>query len=125
MEGEARMRRNAIVITALAAVAGLAFGGVRTLAGVLLGSVLSEFNLRWMKSSTAAILAPAAANRDGRVPKWTASKFILRWFVLVITAAIAVWSGWFDPMGIGIGLASFVFGVMVEAGYQAFRTFKE
>jgi len=119
------MRRNAIVITALAAVAGLAFGGVRTLAGVLLGSVLSEFNLRWMKSSTAAILAPAAANRDGRVPKWTASKFILRWFVLVITAAIAVWSGWFDPMGIGIGLASFVFGVMVEAGYQAFRTFKE
>lgn len=125
MEGEARIRRNAIIITAIAAVAGLAFGGVRMLAGVLLGSILSEFNLRWMKASTAAILAPATVNRDGRVPKWAASKFILRWFVLVITAAIAVWSGWFDLMGIGIGLASFVFGVMLEAGYQAFRTFKE
>ena len=125
MEGEARIRRNAIVVTAIAAVAALAFGGLRMLAGVLLGCLLSEFNLRWMKASTAVILSPAAANRDGRVPKWTASKFILRWFVLVITAAIAVWSGWFDLMGIGIGLASFVFGVMVEAGYQTFRTFKE
>lgn len=125
MEGEARIRRNTILVTAVAAVAGLAFGGPRMLAGVLLGSLLSEFNLRWMKASTSAILAPAAANQAGRVPKWTASKFILRWFVLVLTAAIAVWTGWFDVLGIGIGLAAFVFGVMVEAGYQAFRTFKE
>lgn len=125
MEGERRVQRNTLIVTGIAAAVGFAFGGARMLAGVLLGALLSNFNLRWMKASTAAILAPAAATQNGRVPNWTASKFILRWFVLIIVAAVAVWSGWFDLMGIGIGLASFVFGVMVEATYQAYRTFKE
>jgi len=125
MEGERRIQRNTLIVTGIAAAAGFAFGGARMLSGILLGAVLSDFNLRWLKGSTAAILAPAAATQDGRIPKWTASKFILRWFVLIIVAAVAVWSRWFDLMGIGIGLASFVFGVMVEASYQAYRTFKE
>ena len=114
-----------LIVTALAGLVGLITGGWRMAAGVLLGSVLCLFNLRWLKASTSVILAPAVHNQDGRVPRWTASKFILRWIVLVAVAGTAVLSGAFDVLGIAIGLATFVGAVMIEATYQAWLSFKE
>jgi hypothetical protein len=114
-----------LIVTALAGLSGLMTRGWRMAAGVLLGSALCLFNLRWLKASTGAILAPAVRTQDGRVPRWTASKFILRWFVLVAVASLAVLSGGFDLLGIAVGLATFVGAVMIEATYQAYLTFKE
>ena len=114
-----------LIVTALAALIGVMTSGLRMAAGVLLGSALCVFNLRWLRASTGAMLAPAVTTQDNRIPKWTASKFVIRWIVLVVIAWLAVLTGWFELLGIGIGLGSFVGAVMLESTYQAFLTFKQ
>jgi hypothetical protein len=124
-ESERRIKRNTYLVIALSTVAALLLGGGRMAAGVALGGALSIFNERWLRASVATILGAAATARDQRVPRWTATKFILRYFVIALIAGVAVWSGYFKLLGIGIGLAAFVGAVMIEAGYQAFLTFKK
>lgn len=121
---ERRFRRNTYVVVALLVPSGLIFSGWRMALGVALGGALSVFNERWLRSSVGAILGTAVESRDKRVPRWTATKFILRYFVIAIIAGIAVWSGYFNLLGVGLGLASFVGAVMIEAGYQSYLTFK-
>lgn len=121
---EGRFRRNTYIVAVLLIVGGLIFSGWRMALGVALGGALSLFNERWLRSSVGAILGTAAAAHERRVPRWTATKFILRYFVIAIIAGAAVWSGYFNLLGVGLGLASFVGAVMVEAGYQYYLTFK-
>jgi hypothetical protein len=95
--------------------------------GALLGGALCLFNIRWLRGSVGAILSQAVMTQSGRVPPFTASKFILRYVVIAAVIAVALWTGYFHPLGIGIGFAAFVGGVMIEAGYQlylSFRSFK-
>jgi hypothetical protein len=54
----------------------------------------------------------------------TASKFVLRYFIIAVVIIAAVWTSSFHPLGIGIGFAAFVAGVMMEAGYQLYLFFK-
>ncbi len=124
VESERRFRRNIYIVVGLLVAAGLIFYGWRMALGVALGGALSVFNERWLRSSVGAILGTAAESRNKRVPRWTATKFILRYFVIAIIAGVAVWSGYFDLLGVGLGLASFVGAVMIEAGYQSYLTFK-
>lgn len=123
-ESERRFRRNTYLVMALSAVAGLAWGGWRVALGVVLGGALSVFNERWLRASVSAVLGTAAESRDKRVPRWTGTKFILRYFIIAAVAGLAVWSGYCDLLGVGVGLASFVGAVMIEAGYQVYLTFK-
>jgi hypothetical protein len=124
VESERRFRRNTYLVVALSFTSGLVLAGWRMALGVALGGALSIFNERWLRSSVSAILGTAAEARNKRVPRWTATKFILRYFVIAMIAGLAVWSGYFDLLGVGIGLASFVGAVMIEAGYQLYLTFK-
>jgi hypothetical protein len=62
--------------------------------------------------------------QSGRVPPFTASKFILRYIVIAATIAIALSTGYFHPLGIGIGFAAFAGGVMIEAAYQLYLFLK-
>jgi hypothetical protein len=123
-QSERRFRRNTYIVIAFLLVNGLTWFDWRMALGILLGGALSVFNERWLRASASVMLGTAARARTQRVPRWTAAKFILRYFVLAIVAGVAVWSGFFDLLGIGIGLASFVGAVMVEAGYQLYLTFK-
>jgi hypothetical protein len=125
LASERRFQRNTYLVALLLAASGLIFSGWRWALGVALGSALSVFNERWLRSSVGAILGTAAEARDKRVPRWTATKFILRYFVIAIIASVGVWSGYFDLLGVGLGLASFVGAVMIEAGYQSYLTFKK
>lgn len=118
-----RIHRNTYAVILLATLAGLLGSGGRMVAGIILGGALSIFNERWLRASTGAILGTAA--ESGRVPRGAAAKFILRYAVIAVVAGIALWSGYFKPLGIGIGLASFVGAVMIEAGYQGYLTFKD
>ena len=124
VESERRFRRNTYIVIALSIIAGLAGSGGRMALGMALGGALSIFNEQGLRASVGAILGTAAESRDKRVPRWTATKFILRYFVIALVAGVAVWSGYFNLLGIGIGLASFVGAVMIEAGYQIYLTFK-
>ena len=122
---ERRWRRNTYIVAILLVVSGLIFSSWRMALGIALGGALSIFNERWLRSSVSVILGTAARARDERVPRWTATKFILRYFVIAIIAGVAVWSGYFNLLGVGMGLASFVGAVMIEAGYQVYLTFKQ
>jgi len=123
VESQRRFRRNTYVVIALLLVGGMVLSGWRMALGVALGGTLSIFNEHWLRSSVGAILGTVAGSRDKRVPRWTATKFILRYFVIAVAAGLAVWSGYFNLLGIGLGLASFVGAVMLEAGYQVYLTF--
>jgi hypothetical protein len=117
---ERRFQRNMYIFIIVALAASLIWAGWRMAMGVLLGSILSIFNKSWLQGSVAAILGNAVAVQNGRMPPWTASKLILRYFIIAFVIGAAVWTGDFHPLGIGIGFAAFVGGVMIEAGYQVY-----
>jgi hypothetical protein len=115
---ERRFQRNVYIVIGVAATAGWFLSGRRMALGSLLGGALCLFNIRWLSGSVRAILNTAAVTQSGRVPPFTASKFVLRYFVIAAAIVIALWSGYFHPLGIGIGFAAFVGGVIIEAAYQ-------
>ncbi len=121
---ERRFQLNMYVYMIGALIVSLIWMGWRMVMGVLLGSLLSIFNKRWLEGSVGAILNRAVVAQSGRVPPLTASKFVLRYFVIAVVIIAAVWTGSFHPLGIGIGFAAFVAGVMMEAAYQIYLFFK-
>ena len=119
-----RLQRNTFIFLGLAMLATLIKGFWHIAAGVALGGALALFNKRWLEGSIRVILSEAVEMPNGRVPPWTASKLILRYLILAISFGIAIWTGIFHPLGMAIGFASFVGGVMIEAGYQIFLALK-
>jgi len=119
-----RFERNTYIFTLLALVVGWIWSGWRMALGVLLGAALCLFNKRWLEGSLRAMLNHAVARETGRVPPFTVFKFILRYFVIALVIGAAVWRGWFHPLGIGIGFAAFVGGVMIETAYQLYLATK-
>jgi hypothetical protein len=121
---ERRFQRNTYVVIGVALIAGWFLAGWRMVLGVALGGALCLLNVRWLSGSVRAILSKAVMTQSGRVPPFTASKFILRYFVIAVAIVIALSTGYFHPLGIGIGFAAFVGGVMIEAVYQLRLLFK-
>jgi ATP synthase I chain len=115
---ERRFQRNTYVVIGVALIAGLFLAGWRMALGVALGGALCLLNVRWLSGSVRAILSKAVVTQSGRVPPFTASKFILRYFFIAAAIVIALSTGYFHTLGIGIGFAAFAGGVMIEAGYQ-------
>lgn len=121
---ERRFQRNTYVVISVAMIAGWFLAGWRMALGVMLGGALCLFNIRWLSGSVRAILSKAVVMQSGRVPPFTASKLILRYFVIAFVIAVALSTGYFHPLGIGIGFAAFAGGVMIEAAYQLRLFFK-
>lgn len=125
---ERRFHRNTYVVIGAALIAGWFLAGWRMALGVALGGALCLFNIRWLSGSVRAILSKAVVMQSGRVPPFTASKLILRYFVIAIVIGVALSTDYFHPLGIGIGFAAFAGGVMIEAAYQLclfFKSFKD
>ncbi len=120
---EQRLQRNTYLVILVALLAGLCWSGGRMALGVALGGALSLFNKNWLQSSLRAILKIAAEKQDGRVPPFTVSKFIFRYYLIACAIGAAVWTGWFHPLGIGVGFAAFVGSAMLEAGYQLYLAY--
>ena len=105
---ERRLQRNTYVVIIIALIAGWFLSGRRMALGAALGGALCLFNIRWLSGSVRAILSKAVALQSKRVPPFTASKLILRYFVITFVIAAALSTGYFHPLGIGIGFAAFV-----------------
>src|SRR5262245_51117303 len=119
-----RIQRNNYVVIGAAMIGGWFLSGWRMSLGALLGGVLCLFNIRWLSGSVRAILSDAVENQSGRVPRFTASKLILRYFVIAIVIVAALSTGFFHILGIVIGFVAFAGGVMIEAVYQVYLFFK-
>ena len=117
---EQRFERNTYLVISVALLTGLLWSGWRMALGVALGGALNLFNKRWLTGSVRALLSHEVVRQSGRVPPFTAGKFIFRYYIIALIIGLAVWTGAFHPLGIGIGFAAFVGGVMIEAGYQLY-----
>ena len=117
---QSRLRRNTYFAIGLMLLLALVFANRKMLFGVALGSALSLLNLRWLTGSVRGVLNQAVMMQNGRVPPFTAGKFILRYYLVALIIGAALWTGDFHPLGLGAGFAAFVFGVMIEAGYRFF-----
>ncbi len=122
LENEQRLRIVTVVLIGLGAVIAFAFGGLKMALGVALGGALTLFNERWLRASTKAMIELASATGNPSVA--TTSKFIFRFVVIAVVIAVAMKSGYFNLLGIGIGFTTFVGAAMVEAVYQLI-TFKD
>lgn len=120
-----RLLRNTYIFISVALIVSVVWAGWKMALGVLLGSALSLLNKRWLEGSLRAMLNHFVAKEKGEVPPLTASKFILRYFVIALAIGAAVWTGKVHPLGIGIGFAAFVGGVMIETGYQLYLAYKD
>jgi hypothetical protein len=121
---ERRIQRNTWLVIVLTVLAGSIIFGWKMAASTLVGGVLCLLNQRWLSSSVASILGLAAANADGAVPRWTVTKFILRYAVIGTAAGVALWSRKVDLIGFAVGIAAVVWAVIIEAGYQILLTFR-
>src|SRR5262245_61865171 len=121
---ERRFDRNTHLVIVVATIASLIWSGWRLALGLMVGGAWGLLITRWLQGSVRAILNQAVIQQNARVPSFTASKLILRYFIIAIVIGVGFWSGYFDPIGIGIGFAAFVGGVMIEAVYQLYMSFK-
>ena len=121
---ERRIHRNTYLVIALTILAGLTLSGWRMAAGIFVGGILCLLNQRWLSSSVASILGLAASDSNGAVPRWTVTKFLLRYAVIGTLAGAVLWSRKVDLIGFAIGIAAVVWAVMIEAGYQVYLTFR-
>ncbi|HQR31327.1 MAG TPA: ATP synthase subunit I [Blastocatellia bacterium] len=119
-----RLQRNTYIYILVAMLAAFFWSGRKMMLGVALGSMLSLFNKRWLEGSMRAMLNHYIARETGKVPPYTVSKFILRYFVIALVIGAAVFTRRVHPLGIGIGFAALVGGVVIETAYQLYLGFK-
>jgi hypothetical protein len=112
-----RVLRNLIAVGVIAVAVALAFGELRFALGVALGSVLAVFNYWWLQSSLRGVLAAGTSTK----PPGTILKFVFRWIVVGVAAYAAYTTGYFDPIGIILGMIIPAAAVIVEAAYLGFR----
>ncbi len=122
LENEQRLRVITVVLIVMGTVIALALVGLKMALGIALGGALSLFNERWLRTSTKAMIELASATGNPSVA--TTSKFIFRFVIIAFIIAVAMKSGYFNLLGIGLGFAAFVGATMVEAIYQLI-TFKD
>jgi len=113
-----RLEWNTYLVLAAMIIGSLILGHLRFILGIVLGGLLGLLNYRWLAASLSAIISNAA--ESSRVPRWTAWKFVLRYLVVGSAIGLALWSGWFNLLGIVTGFCAFVGAVMIEAGYQIY-----
>lgn len=118
---EQRLRRITMGLIVIGVLLALVFSGAPMALGFALGGALSLFNERWLSASTKAMLEIASATGTPSLPR--ASKFVFRFLIIAMVMMMAMKSGYFHLLGIGLGFATFVLASMVEAFYQLI-TFK-
>ena len=112
---ETRLFRLMIVSVGIAATASTIVAPWRVTTGLTLGGVLSLLNYHWLRTSVAAVFNIDIA---AKTPRFKASRYILRYFVIGIVA-VAVYKLRLVSLPATIaGLCAFVPALFVEAGRQ-------
>jgi hypothetical protein len=99
------------VIIAAGAIAGFVFGSAGFGMGVLAGGLMSFANYFWQRGSMRAIFDQAA---NGEMPVFLALRYILRYAIIGGILWFFYVTGAFPVAAVVLGLAAFVFAVIVE-----------
>src|SRR2546430_15796878 len=114
---ETRVFFAMILTVGLAVIASAILAPWRFTAGLLLGGALSLFNYHWLRTSIAAVFnIDVAAER----PRFKASRYILRYFVISVISFAAYKLRLVSLPATIAGLCAFVPALFVEAGRQFF-----
>lgn len=120
-EDEALKRRLWRAMCASVAVA-VAFSAAlapwRTATGLLLGGALSLFNHHWLSTSVGAMLRVGEPEERARLKL---ARFVVRYFVVALIVAAAVWLNVVSLAATLVGMCSFVAAILVEASWQFYK----
>jgi hypothetical protein len=111
---EMRLFRLMFATAACAVIASTVLAPWRVTLGLMLGGVLSLFNYHWLRTSVAAVFNVGPTER----PRIKMSRYIIRYFVVGITAFAAYELRLVSLPAVFAGLCSFVPALFVEAFRQ-------
>ena len=111
---EIRIFRAMIASVALAVVASTMLAPWRVTAGLMLGGALSLLNYHWLRTSVAAFFDVGPTGR----PRVKISRYIIRYFVVGVTAFMAYELRLVSLPAVFAGLCSFVPALFAEAFRQ-------
>lgn len=114
---ERRFVRVMCASVALAVAASAPLAPWRFTTGLLVGGLLSLFNLHWLRTSIAAVFSTAA---PGVRPRLNMARYVLRYFVVAAAVAAAHWLDVASLAAMTAGLASFAVAVLVEGFVQTY-----
>jgi hypothetical protein len=113
--------KRLLILTALVwlsfIAASLRFNNWRVTAGVVLGGALSLLNAYWLRISLKAMLDQAA---DTKLPRFNMALYVLRYIIIVMIVALAVWFRLVSVAATLVGLLSFAFAILLEAIIQLY-----
>jgi hypothetical protein len=121
---ERRLSRNRLIVLIIATLVSLLWARRDVTIGIVVGGALGHLNQRWLSMSIKATLLIAASGADP-VPAGTLVPLFLRYLIVAIGMVGAIWLGVAHPVGLAIGFAAFVGGVMIEAGALLYRGLRE
>ena len=114
---ESRILRLMAVAVALAVIVSMPIAPWRTTAGLALGGLLSLFNYHWLRSSVRDLIA---ANASDKAVGHSASRYVLRYAVIVAVVFGTYRFGMVSLPATIIGLCSFVAAFFAEAFRQLY-----
>jgi len=107
-----RVFRTMILTTAIAVLWSVFFTTLQVTTGLLIGGLLALLNHRWLQTSISAAFGVLV---HGQKPRMTLTKYIIRYFIVGVTAFAAYTLGIASLPAIIAGLCTFVVALFVEA----------
>ena len=115
---ERRLFRSMCVAVVAAVLSSLVFWPWRVTSGLMLGGALSLFNHHWLRSSISA--AFGVHKTAGVRPRLKASRFVLRYLIVVAVVYVANLLNVISIPATIAGMCSFVVALFVEAFVQLY-----
>jgi Na+/H+ antiporter NhaD/arsenite permease-like protein len=114
---ERRIWLASVLIVAGAAAAGfLGFSSMRLLPGAACGAVIACINFFLVRK-----ILEKAFSRDGEISKRFIVQYVVKFLGLILIVFLVIRSGWFDVLGLLLGLTSLFIGIVLEVVYRSFK----
>ena len=116
-----RIRRISLVAYAVFAAYILPTHGLRSLAGLTCGAVVTMINFLWLEEIVEAVLQPTPRLKAWRL-SWRA---LARFPLLGVALSVAIFVARFNAVSVLLGFSIVVVGIMGEALYSVIRSFAD
>ena len=116
-----RIKRTAVVAYVVFAVFSWIWAGFRGFLGLTCSAAVTMICFLWLEEIAHALLQPAAHRRNARRLTLRAiSRFVLLGVALLVTITVAR----FNAVSVLLGFSIIVVGIMGEAAYSVYRSFR-